>query len=454
MVAASMMFSIASGVESPSDQDAHSAKMQWFRDAHFGIFIHWGLYSQLAGEWKEKNVMGGAEWIQNYLSIPNSQYIPLAKTFNPTQFNADEWIKLIGRAGAKYIAVTTKHHDGFCLWPTKQNKDWNIAVTPFKRDPMKELSKACAKHGVRFGIYHSVLDWHHPDWPARPAYNDYAKKPAVKSQFKAYLQAQLKELFTSYGPIALVWYDGTWDRAAWTSEDGKELEDYTRSLQPSVIINNRSGYLPPQRKLDFKVENEYGYVFAGDYISPEGEVPPTGLPGIDWETCQTMQLPNNWGYNRLVGFRPFADLLRQLVDVTSKGGNLLLNIGPDADGKILPQARKCLEKFGDWMDTNSESIHGTQASPFERLPFEGRCTQKPGKLYLHVFAWPKDGKLIVPMANKVKKAYMLADRGRQALAVSKTDIGVGLVLPKTAPDPIDSVIVVEIEGKPEPIAPK
>lgn len=448
MIVASVILASDSG----TGQQPAESKMQWFREAHFGIFIHWGLYSELAGEWKEKNVMGGAEWIQNYLGIPSSEYSKLAKTFNPTQFNADEWIKLIGRAGAKYIAVTTKHHDGFCMWPTRQNKDWNIAITPFKRDPMKDLSRACAKHGVRFGIYHSVLDWHHPDWPNRPAYNDYAKTQPVKSQFKSYLYSELKELFTNYGPIALVWYDGTWDREAWTSEDGKELEDYTRSLKSSVIINNRSGYLPPQRKLDFKVENEYGYVFAGDYISPEGEVPPTGLPGIDWETCQTMQLPNNWGYNRLVGFRPFADLLRQLVDVTSKGGNLLLNIGPDADGRILPQARRCLEKFGDWMAINEEAIHGTLASPFERISFDGRCTQKPGKLYLHVFAWPKEHKLVVPFSNQVKKAYLLADRSRSALAVSKTADGAEIALPTVAPDPIDSVVVVEIDGRPEPIA--
>ena len=167
----------------------------------------------------------------------------------------------------------------------------------------------------------------------------------------------------------MVWFDGTWDRKVWTSDDGKELEDYTRSLQPSVILDNRSGYLPPQRKLDIAVANSYGYVFAGDYISPEGEVPATGLPGIDWETCQTMQLPNNWGYNRLVGFRPFNDLLRQLIDVTSKGGNMLLNIGPTAEGEILPQARQCLEKFAAWMKINSEAIHGTTASPFESLPF-------------------------------------------------------------------------------------
>ena len=214
-----------------------------------------------------------------------------------------------------------------------------------------------------------------------------------------------------------------------------------------MILDNRSGYLPPQRKLNITVANSYGYIFAGDYISPEGEVPATGLPGIDWETCQTMQLPNNWGYNRLVGFRPFQDLLRQLIDVASKGGNMLLNVGPTAEGEILPQARMCLEKFAVWMKTNGEAIHGTTASPFESLPFDGRCTQKPGKLYLHVFDWPKDGKLLVPVTNKVKRAWLLAD-STALVSVTKGPRGLQLSLPATAPDPIASVVVVEIEGVP------
>ncbi len=436
--------------ESPADRDA---RMQWFREARFGMFIHWGLYSQLAGEWRDKTVMGGAEWIQNYLAIPSSQYRPLAQSFRPTKFDADQWLALMQRAGVRYIAVTTKHHDGFCLWPTQQNSDWNIRATPFGRDPMRELSEACARHGVRFGIYHSVLDWQHPDWPKRPAYNDIAGGTPDKTRFRSYLHEQLRELLTQYGPVSLIWFDGTWDRDAWTSEDGLELERFARSLQPQVILNNRSGYLPPQRKLDFEVANAYGYVFSGDYISPEGEVPPTGLPGIDWETCQTMQLPNNWGYNRLVGFRPFGDLLHQLVDVASKGGNMLLNIGPDADGMILPQARRCLELFGDWMAHNSESIHGTQASPFAYLPFEGRCTQKPGKLFLHVFRWPQSGQLFVPATNEVRRAYLLADPERRELPSSRSAGGIRIELPARAPDSIDSVVVLEIKGATQALPP-
>jgi alpha-L-fucosidase len=332
------------------------------------------------------------------------------------------------------------------------NDDWNIAVLPGGQDLLKPLADACHEEGLQFCIYHSVMDWHHPDWPNRPAFNNYAKGEPDKARFKNYLYGELKELFTGYGPIGMVWFDGTWDRKVWTSDDGKALEDYTRSLQPSVIINNRSGYLPPQRKLDIAIKNSYSYVFAGDYISPEGEVPSTGLPGIDWETCQTMQLPNNWGYNRLVGFRPFSDLLRQLIDVASKGGNMLLNIGPAADGEILPQARQCLEKFGAWMQVNGEAIHGTTASPFEWLPFDGRCTQKPGKLFLHVFQWPASCQLALPVCNRVKKAWLLANPAA-SLSVSSSAKGVVIGLPPQALDPIASVVVVDIEGAPVVIPP-
>ena len=438
----------------PPYQDSPARKeerMEWFREARFGMFIHWGLYSQLAGEWQDKHVTGGAEWIQKYLEIPSSQYSPLVKTFDAPRFDADAWVRTIAAAGIKYLCITTKHHDGFCMWPTKLNDGWNITATPFARDPLKELSEACKRHGVTFCIYHSILDWHHPDWPGRPSFNDFAKGKPDKEKFRSYLYGQLEELFTSYGPIGMIWLDGSWDRDHWTSDDGKQLEDFLRTLQPSVVINNRSGYLPPQPKLDIHIENAYSYTFAGDYISPEGEVPSTGLPGIDWETCQTMQLPNNWGYSRIVGFRTYADLLRQLVDVASKGGNLLLNIGPTGAGEITPQALGCLEKFGDWMKVNGEAIHGTTASPFSHLPFDGRCTRKGSRLYLHVFQWPADGVVRLPATNRVKRAWLLARPGED-LATRPTPLGVEIRVPAgPAPDPLVSVIGVEIEGEPAPV---
>ncbi len=422
-------------------------RMSWFREARFGMFIHWGPYSRLAGEWEGKRTRFGAEWIQERFQIPASVYMPLAQKWNPSKYDARAWVRRIKAAGVRYICITTKHHDGFCLWPTKLNDDWNIAITPYGGDLLKPLADACREEGVKFCIYHSVMDWHHPDWPGQ-SFNDLRTGKPDKERFKKdYLFPQLKELFTGYGEIGMIWLDGTWDKA-WNSEDGRELEAHLRKLQPSLVINNRSGYKPPQPEYGFAVGNAYSYTLAGDYISPEGEIPPTGLPGIDWETCQTMQPPKNWGYDRHAKFRPFPELLRELVDVSSKGGNLLLNIGPNADGEIVPSAADRLEQFAAWMKVNATAIHGTGASPFSKLPFKGRRTRKPGKLFLHVFEWPRDGRLLVPVSNKVSRAYMLADAGATPLAVSASPAGATVSLPAVAPDPVVSVVVVEIAGEP------
>ena len=429
----------------------HEARMQWFRDAKFGMFIHWGLYSQLAGEWKGKRTSFGAEWIQEQMAIPSSEYMPLAKSWNPSNYNPRDWVRQMKAAGIRYICITSKHHDGFCLWPTKLNDDWNISITPKGEDLLKPLADACREEGVKFCLYHSVMDWHHPDWTGQ-SFNDLRQGAPDKERFKKeYLYPQMKELFTNYGNIGMLWLDGTWDKA-WTSEDGRELEAYLRKLQPSVVLNNRSGYKPPQPKYDFHIGNAYSYTFAGDYISPEGEIPPTGLPGIDWETCQTMQPPKNWGYNRLTRFRPFAELLRELVDVSSKGGNLLLNTGPNAEGEIVSEAASRLKDFATWMAVNAESIHGTTASPFEHLPFDGRCTRKGGRLYLHVFDWPTSRQLVVPVKNPIKRAWLLADP-EKSLTVVAGPRGSSITLPDHAPDAIASVVAVEIDGNPTVILP-
>lgn len=420
-------------------------RMEWFRDAKLGIFIHWGLYSQLAGQWQDKKTMHAAEWIQKVLGIPTSEYSILVETWDYSNYNPRDWVKLMKAAGAKYICITTKHHDGFCLWPTKANDDWNIMLTKGQKDLLKPLAEACKAEGVRFSIYHSILDWRHPDWPGRPNFNDFAKGKADKERYKKeYLYPQLKELFSNYGDIGMLWLDGTWD-GVWTSEDGKELEEYIRTLQPSVVLNNRSGYKPPQPKYDFKIHNAYSYIFAGDYISPEGEIPPTGLPGIDWETCQTMQLPNNWGYNQFVKFRTPENLLQTLIDTTSKGGNLLLNIGPKADGTLPQEMTDRLQFYADWMVVNSEAIHGTTASPYEMLPFEGRCTRKGNTLYFHVFDWPSNGLLNLPVENAKIKVNLL-DHEAKKLKPRKTARGYEVNLPKAMPFKGATVIKVQFTG--------
>jgi alpha-L-fucosidase len=437
---------MGSEVVKPEEQVVTEAnRMEWFRDAKLGIFIHWGLYSQLAGQWQDRKTMRAAEWIQEVLHIPTSEYAKLVPTWDYSKYDARAWVKLMKAAGAKYICITTKHHDGFALWPTKTNDDWNIMLTKDQKDLLKPLAEACREEGVKFSIYHSILDWRHKDWPGRPVYNDYATGTPDKERYKKeYLYPQLKELFSNYGDIGMLWLDGTWD-GVWTSEDGKQLEEYIRTLQPSVVLNNRSGYKPPQPKYDFTIHNAYSYIFAGDYISPEGEIPPTGLPGIDWETCQTMQLPNNWGYNKFVQFRTPENLLHTLIDTTSKGGNLLLNIGPKADGTLPQEMTDRLLYYADWMKVNSQAIHGTTASPFEMLPFEGRCTRKGNTLYFHVFDWPTDGKITLPIENDELKVTLL-DESPKSLKARKASRGYEAVVPEKAPFPAASVIKVQFKG--------
>ena len=436
------LHSTANETEQQRDQ-----RMEWFRQSRFGLFIHWGLYSQLGGEWQGRVSVNG-EWVQNMLSIPTSEYQNLAKTFDPVKYNPKEWSRLFKDAGVKYICITTKHHDGFCLWDSNVNDGWDIAATPYKKDILAPLAKECRKQGITFCIYHSVLDWHHPLWPNRPAFNDVAKGEPDKERFThEYLYPQLKELFTKYGEIGMIWFDGTWG-GGWSSEDGKELEEYTRSLQPSVIINNRSGYTPPQPSYAFadKINNKYGFIIRGDYITPERDVPPVQMPGMDWETCQTMWDQNTWGYHRLAPFRSTKELLHLLIDIVDKGGNLLLNVGPTAEGEIPVQAKELLVNIGRWLKVNGEAIYGTEASPFEGVRFDGRCTRKGNKLYLHIYDWPKDD-LIVPLKNKARCAYLLANP-KVSVQVNRNSEVLSLTLPDEAPDPIASVVVLEIEGEP------
>jgi len=395
-------------------------RMAWWREAKFGMFIHWGLYAIPAGEWKGRPVPGIGEWIMNRAQIPVEEYEPLQKQFNPVKFNAAQWVGLARRAGMKYIVITSKHHDGFCLFDSKLT-DYDIMGTPFRRDVLKELSEECGKQGVRLCFYHSIMDWHHPD----------AK--GEKFPFYArHMRGQLRELLTNYGPIGVLWFDGEWI-GEWDRQQGRELEAYVRSLQPDLIVNNRVG---KRQKGD------------GDFGTPEQYIPATGVPGTDWETCMTMN--NTWGYKKDDhNWKSYDDILQKLVDIVSKGGNFLLNVGPTAEGVIPQPSVERLQAVGRWLDVNGESIYGTQASPFARLSF-GRCTRKPGRLYLHVFDWPEDGRLVVPgLLSEVKGAYLLADSQKRALQVTRRGESVEVAVPAKAPDPVDTVVVIEIEGEPK-----
>jgi alpha-L-fucosidase len=423
-------------------REHHDARMQWWRDARFGLFIHWGLYSVPAGEWKGET--NHAEWIRTTAQIPIKEYEKFVPQFNPVKFNADEWVRMAKEAGMKYIVITSKHHDGFCLFDSKET-DFDVMSTPFKRDIMKELSDACHKQGMTICWYHSIMDWHHPDYlPRREWEKDRPTEGASFDRYVQYLKAELRELLTHYGPIGVLWFDGEWE-STWNQERGRDLYNYVRSLQPNIIINNRVGAGRSGME-GFTTDGAFG----ADFGTPEQQIPATGLPGVDWETCMTMN--DHWGYNKNDHhWKSAEELLHNLADIASKGGNFLLNIGPTADGVFPPESIDRLHAIGDWMRVNGEAIYGTSASPFKQLSW-GRCTRKEfdagTRLYLHVFSWPADGKLVIPgIYNEVRQGYLLADKSNKALMVTRNEDALVVDLPAKAPTPYNSVVVLDLKGK-------
>ena len=407
-------------------KDERDARMKWWREARFGMFIHWGVYSVPAGTWKGQQIGGIGEWIMNTGKIPVSDYADFAKQFNPTKFNADEWVSIAKNAGMKYIVITSKHHDGFAMFHSKASPYNIYDATPFKRDPLAELAEACRKQGMKLGFYYSqAQDWHHPGGAAIGGRWDPAQNGSMDDYLTKVAVPQVKEILSNYGPIAILWWDTPMDM----TRERADLLVPLLKLQPGIITNNRLGG---------------GY--DGDSETPEQFIPPTGYPGRDWETCMTMN--DTWGYKSYDdNWKSPTMLIRNLVDIASKGGNYILNVGPTSEGVIPPPSVERLAEVGRWMKANSEAIYGTTASPFKKLTW-GRCTQKINKLYLHVFSWPKDGKLLVPVTNKVTKAYLLTAPD-QPLTAEPTAAGIALTVPANAPDPIATVVVAEIEGAPQ-----
>jgi alpha-L-fucosidase len=430
----------------PETAAQHDARMKWFREARFGMFIHWGLYAQAAGEWNGTQDKGAGEWIMNDLRIPDSQYAKLVSQFNPTNFNALDWVRTAKRAGMKYIVITSKHHEGFGMFRSDLT-DWCIKSTPFQRDPLRELADACQAEGVRLCFYHSIMDWHQPDYLPRKPWNDLANPDADFDRYVTYMKGELKELLTRYGPIGILWFDGQWE-STWNHDRGVDLYNYVRSLQPDIIINNRVGNSNVGPSGDF-----HGQPPLGDYSTPEQTIPATGLgQGVDWESCMTIN--DTWGYKKSdTHWKSTEMLVRNLIDCASKGGNYLLNVGPTGDG-VFPEAIvERLSEIGKWMDVNSEAIYGTTASPFRHLAW-GKCTKKVNAngamLYLHVFDWPSDGRLVVPgLKTRVRLAYLLADAAHKPLKTRRSSDGVTVSVPATAPDAISSTVVLELSGPPE-----
>ena len=428
--------------ETPAQRDA---RLAWFREARFGMFIHWGLYSEAAGYWKGKPTSGAGEWIMNDLQIPLSQYAQLVPEFDPEKFNADNWASIAKNAGMKYIVITSKHHEGFAMWPSKLT-DWSIGSTRFKRDPLKELAVACKKQGLKLCFYYSIMDWHSPLYAPRKQWNDTATNPPDFDAYVAYMKGQLQELLTGYGPIGILWFDGCWENT-WTHQRGLDLYNYLRGIQPALIINNRVGATGSWEDW-FKDPAAVG----GDFGTPEQSIPANGFgPNRPWEACMTMN--GTWGYKRDDhDWKSTETLVRNLIDCASKGGNYLLNVGPTGEGLIPDASIERLKAIGDWMKLNGTAIYGTTASPFTKpLPW-GRCTTKISghttTLYLHVFDWPTNGALLVPgLKNHVSSARLL-DGGEKLPAQNRED-GVTITVPAVAPNLVSSTIVLRFRGSPE-----
>ena len=348
--------------EGPYDKETaiqRDQRMSWWREARFGLFIHWGIYAVPAGTHQGQAIENIGEWIMHYGKIPVVEYKKYAADFNPTQYDPEAWVLMAKDAGMKYIVITAKHHDGFALFDTKVS-DWNIVeATPYGKDVLKPLAAEARKHGVKLGFYYSqAQDWVHPGGSTWEGRWDPAQEGDMDRYLRQIAVPQIKELFTNYGEISVLW----WDTPIDMTPERARLFDGIVDLQPGIIVNNR---------LIYGLDGVYG--FRGDFRTPEQHIPATGLD-YDWEACQTMN--TTWGYKSYDHqWKSSERLIRNLVDIASKGGNYLLNVGPMANGKIPPESLARLKDVGAWMRVNSSSIYGTTASPFVRLPW-GRATKK------------------------------------------------------------------------------
>lgn len=433
--------------------DNRDERMKWWREARFGMFIHWGVYAVPAGTHNGQQIGRIGEWIMNRGKIPVAEYKAYAKQFNPVKYDADAWVRMAKDAGMKYIVITAKHHDGFALFDSKVT-DWDMVdATPYGKDLIKPLAEACRKHGLKLGLYYShAQDWGNPGGAAARKLTKEGWANPDSARIDAYTAAnsghwdpvqttktmsqyiddiavpQVKEILTNYGDIAVLW----WDTPTGMTDEYAEKLNAQLALQPHIITNDR-----------LKRPN-----FPGDYKTPEQRIPKLEeLDGKDWETCMTMN--GTWGYKSYDNnWKSTETMVRNLIDIASKGGNYLLNVGPKASGEFPEQSIKALKEIGAWMKVNGEAIYGTKASPLQPLAW-GRCTRKEQNgnttLYLSVFEWPADGKLVVPgVKNKVLSARLLA--GGKSLKTNVDDQGIVIETGNRSADPIATVIRLEVKG--------
>jgi alpha-L-fucosidase len=429
------LFSTNPDRETPEQR---AERMRWWREARFGQFVHWGPYS----------VPARGEWVMYQENIPKEEYeLRAAARFDPNRFRARDWVWTLADAGQRYLVVTSKHHDGYSMFETRvrgfeplrigrAGDHYSITDLSSRRpDPLRDLARECRRRGVRFGIYYSILDWHHrSQLPVAGGSGLTDMVPGMKERYLSEMKEQLRELVERYDPD-LLWFDGDWGGETWwwKAADGQALYRYLRTLKPALIINDR-------------VKRDRG---LGDFRTPEQVIPEAPLTG-DWESCLTMN--DHWGFH--AGdqrWKSACELVRDLVDIASKGGNLLLNVGPKADGTLPWETRTRLKEIGRWMQAFGQSVYGSNASPFSAPPSWGRCTAKPGMLFAHVFDWPADRTLRLPaIRNVISGAYPLAGP-RSPLSFRRAGDGIEITLPTTAVDPRDTVIVLGVDGTPEAV---
>jgi alpha-L-fucosidase len=421
---------------------AKEARLKWFREAKYGLFIHWGLYAIPAGQWNGKRSLGLGEWVMLRSAVPVKEYEKLATRFNPVKFNADEWVKLAKEAGMKYIVITSKHHDGFALFASKASPYNIVDATPFKRDVLKELADACARGGIRLGFYYSQSqDWHEPNG----AGNTWDFGPDEQKDYDKYLrlkaEPQVRELLTGYGKVALIWFDTP---RMMTGDRPHRFTKIVRELQPDTLIDGRLGA-------------------EGDYTSTGDNVIPPNVSGEAWEVPATIN--HTWGYRTDdTDWKSPGQITFKLVDIVSKGGNYLLNVGPTEEGIIPQVSQDILRTVGRWLQANGDAVYGAGPTPFgeelgeasargakdvrgEGLVYQQiqwRVTTKPGKLYFTFFDEPRAPFQLPRMSNRVTRAYRLADR---APVEMKTENGrTSLNIERPIFDPMATVVVVEFDG--------
>lgn len=447
------IFTCLASVAKDSTADATSElvenRMAWFREAKYGLFIHWGLYALPAGYWNGQRYPGFGEWIMEHAKIPVADYAELAEQWNPQRFDAEQWVQFAQAAGMKYIIITAKHHDGFAMYRSAVSAFNVVDATPFRRDPLKELSNACARHGMRLGVYYSqAQDWHEPGgmgntWDFGPD-----EKKNLSGAYDRYLrdkaEAQVRELLTQYGALSCIWFDTP---LLMTASRGQRFIELVRKLQPQCLIDGRLGA-------------------NGDYVTTDDNTIPNGKGDVsgDWETPWTMN--HTWGFRSDDSdWRSPTEILFKLVDVVSKGGNFLLNIGPDAQGQIPTACAANIRVVGDWLKANGEAVYGAGPSPFgdefgeysyarkDRdcepvfMPLAlWRCTTKPGKLYFFYFGDRRSTLDLPDFSNAIKRAYILGDEQRTPCKIETIRGRLVAYIQRQGPHATANVLCLEIDG--------